>query len=442
MIIKRIALASMLGALVATACPAGEAGAPVDVAPKAEGTHKQAWAAAAWCDAAKIWLVAWREGDLNAPETGTDIWCARVSDDGKALDPAGVRLTKGKGLKDHPRVASDGKAGFLVVWEDLSNGKDWDVRGARVSAEGKALDPDGILIGGDPASPGGSAAAGHNQARPDVAFTGGSYLVVWQAFHSTGAGDPGIPAKETGYAINAARVSTEGKASEAKTVDVAPGTAGQLTEPSLAARGDDALVTSIVSFCGGFGCAGLGWRMLDGKTGEAKGAGFGGVARKGNFPVAISQDAIQQPAALAMGEGGALAVVRDSKQVYRWHHAFSVCRLDASGAPQGEPLAIGEGGGTAFWPRCAAAFDGERYLLVMDWTGAGKDVFQTEIHGWFVGADGKLDGDPKTGFVIAADAGKSDLIPAVSAGPKGTSLVVYSQVRGVEDMKLVVRIVK
>jgi hypothetical protein len=131
-------LALPLGLVLAAAAgQAAEVGPAVEVASKAEGTRYQTWASAAWSEGAKAWLVAWREGYLNEPETGSDIWCGRVSADPstgsgqavKVLDPAGIRLTKGKGLKDRPRVASDGK-GWLVVWEDLSNGKDWDVRGS------------------------------------------------------------------------------------------------------------------------------------------------------------------------------------------------------------------------------------------------------------------------------------------------------------------------
>jgi hypothetical protein len=86
----------------------------------------------------------------------------------------------------------------------------------------------------------------------------------------------------------------------------------------------------------------------------------------------------------------------------------------------------------------------------MDWEGPSAyrpnlglpGPFATEIHGWFVGADGKPADDPKKGFVIAAEAGKSALLPTVAAGPKGVSLVVYTEFRGVDDAKLLARLIK
>ena len=151
---------------------------------------------------------------------------------------------------------------------------------------------------------------------------------------------------------------------------------------------------------------------------------------------------------MALGADGGLIVLRNDKEIYRWRHAHSLYRLNAAGAPQGEMIAIGNCGNGAFWSRSAVTFDGERYLVVMDWAGAGTgpnpatSPFQTEIHGWFVGADGKVADDPVKGFTIAADAGKSEMLPTVAGGPKGVSLVVYTEFRGADDMKLVARLVK
>lgn len=50
-------------------------------------------------------------------------------------------------------------------------------------------------------------------------------------------------------------------------------------------------------------------------------------------------------------------------------------------------------------------------------------------------------GRPKGGFKIAAETGKEHILPAVSAGPKGVCLVVNSELRAVEDLKLVARLV-
>jgi hypothetical protein len=170
---------------------ASEPESAVDVAAKSEATRAQTWASLAWCEAGKCWLAAWREGYLNEPEKGTDIWCARISGDGKPLDPAGIRLAGGKGLKDRPRIASDGKS-FFVVWEDLRDGiavggKGWDVYGA-----------DGKVAGIATAIAGGNG----NQCRPDVAFAGGHYLVAWHAFGGN-------------YSVPCVRVAPDGKVLDA-----------------------------------------------------------------------------------------------------------------------------------------------------------------------------------------------------------------------------------
>ena len=62
---------------------------------------------------------------------------------------------------------------FLVVWQDLRNGKDWDLYGMRLADNGRAVDRgDGFLIAGGPG----------NQAGAAVASAPGGWLVVWQHY--------------------------------------------------------------------------------------------------------------------------------------------------------------------------------------------------------------------------------------------------------------------
>ena len=148
-------------------------GAAVEVAPGVENTHVQMWPRAAWCEGAGCWLVAWREGATN--DLGADIWCARISADGKALDPKGIRVCAAADNQEQPWAASDGK-GFLVAWEDFRNGKDYDIYAARVDAEGKVLDPDGFLVAG----------GAHNQCHPAATFASTSLPSVWQCKNTRG----------------------------------------------------------------------------------------------------------------------------------------------------------------------------------------------------------------------------------------------------------------
>jgi hypothetical protein len=142
-------------------------------------------------------LVVWQSGRIGAgslvpgqgePAGAGDIVGCRVDKSGKALDAKPFVVSAAADFQERPRVAF-GKTVFLVVWQDLRNGKDYDVYAARVSPDGKTLDPDGILVAGGE----------HNQCCPAVAFDGTGFLVVWQDFR-TGK-----------YTIGGSRVSIDGK---------------------------------------------------------------------------------------------------------------------------------------------------------------------------------------------------------------------------------------
>ncbi|KPJ60589.1 MAG: hypothetical protein AMJ46_06250 [Latescibacteria bacterium DG_63] len=110
------------------------------------------------------YLVVWedtRGGDC-------DIYAARVSVGGVVPDPAGIAVCVAPGDQTAPAVASAGD-GCLVVWQDL-RGQNCDIFGARVSSEGAVTDPDGLEF---------STAAG-DQKLPAVACAGAGYLVVWE----------------------------------------------------------------------------------------------------------------------------------------------------------------------------------------------------------------------------------------------------------------------
>lgn len=99
-------------------------------------------------------------------------------------------------------------------------------------------------------------------------------------------------------------------------------------------------------------------------------------------------------------------------------------------------------------PQVSLAFDGERYLLVFeemeDSRGKGGKVRRK---GLCLPAAGKLAGgkDEKAlagqAFLIA-EGPWNCLSPAACAGPKGVILVACADVRGPEDIKLAVRLVK
>jgi hypothetical protein len=116
-----------------------------------------------------VYLVVWREcwhGEGGASR----IYATRVDKDGKVLDPKGIVVAAdAAGVQDRPRVAA-GKDGFLVVWQELTGGKQYDVRAARISADGKVLDAKSIAVAAGPES----------ESMPGVASDGQNYVVVYQ----------------------------------------------------------------------------------------------------------------------------------------------------------------------------------------------------------------------------------------------------------------------
>ena len=75
---------------------------------------------------------------------------------------------RGASWQSDPDWATDGRD-FLLVWVDGRSGRP-AVYAARIAADGSVLDPDGILV----------SAAAERAGAPAVAWTGDSYIVVWQ----------------------------------------------------------------------------------------------------------------------------------------------------------------------------------------------------------------------------------------------------------------------
>jgi len=141
----------------------------VAIAPKCvrDGALVQATPALAF--GRKVYLAAWSDGSRMLGRETADIYCARVeARTGRSLDPKGVVICKADNLQGRPAVAFDG-TNFLVVWQDLRNGADYDIYAARVTEDGRVLDPGGFPV----------IKRANNQAWPAVAFAAGHYVVAW-----------------------------------------------------------------------------------------------------------------------------------------------------------------------------------------------------------------------------------------------------------------------
>jgi hypothetical protein len=116
------------------------------------------------------YLVTWLSGSNYAGYGGTDLLLGRSSVSRPAtVDPLStIRIPDSQ----EETVIAMGRGQSLMVWQDLRNGKDYDVYGARVGEDGRVLDAEGFLIAGG---------AG-NQISPTVVFDGTEYLTAWSHF--------------------------------------------------------------------------------------------------------------------------------------------------------------------------------------------------------------------------------------------------------------------
>jgi hypothetical protein len=141
-----------------------------------------------------IFLVVWREGRYGwGPPADTQIRAVRVSEEGNVLDTKSLVISAAADFQEEPDIATDGNI-FLVVWQDMRNGKDYDIYAARVDPEGRVLDKDGIRV----------AVARHNQCKPRVSFDGNDFVIAWMDNRDF----------ESSYHIRFTRVTPQGKVLE------------------------------------------------------------------------------------------------------------------------------------------------------------------------------------------------------------------------------------
>ncbi len=168
------------------------------------------------------YLVVWAE-----ERNESDIYGARVSVEGEVLDPVGIPISTAAYGQGYPSVVFNGEH-YFVVWEDGRSGHEmWsrsEIYGARVSAGGEMLDPEGIAILTD---------AWYDKVCPSIAFDGTNYLVVWGEV-SCGGCQPGAD-------IAGARVSVGGEVLDTSGIAISRA-AGFQVLPSVAFDGTNYLV--------------------------------------------------------------------------------------------------------------------------------------------------------------------------------------------------------
>ncbi|HSH16259.1 MAG TPA: immunoglobulin domain-containing protein [Verrucomicrobiae bacterium] len=197
-------------------CRIDLAGTPLNNEPLLVSTVANAQEAPAIASNGSIHLAVWR--DFRNDPLG-DVYGARIGADGALLDPAGIAISTAANYQLAPQVAASGDD-FLVVWQDFRNGVHDDVVGARVTAAGSVLDPQGLLV---------STALGAQRV-PSVASNASGYLVVWQDRRS-GSGDD----------VYASRVTPEGDVLDANGLVIC-NALGDQQAPAVAGLGDSFFV--------------------------------------------------------------------------------------------------------------------------------------------------------------------------------------------------------
>jgi hypothetical protein len=121
-------------------------------------------------------LVVWQDRRTGQ----NDILAAVVDNATGAVILGDIVICDVAGNQDRPAVAFDaGTNQFLVVWTDSRINTDPNVFGARVTAIGDVVDPDGVLISG----------AANGQFKPRVTFLNSLALVAWEDRRNDTQGD-------------------------------------------------------------------------------------------------------------------------------------------------------------------------------------------------------------------------------------------------------------
>jgi hypothetical protein len=112
-------------------------------------------------------LVVWQSG-FNEKSTIVGI---RMNAHGQKIDSLPFVICDAVDAQEQPKVAFNNGI-YYVLWNDLRNGKDYDVYGARISETGVVLDENGVVI----------ADGARNQRDPSVCAQGAGFYIVWRAF--------------------------------------------------------------------------------------------------------------------------------------------------------------------------------------------------------------------------------------------------------------------
>lgn len=166
-------------------------------------------------------VAAWGEKEMLAVwqttrQGPTRIYGARLSRSGELLQPDGFPVSDSPKDQLFPALAW-GDQSYLVVWQDLRGGKNWEIYGARIDSKGRRLDRDDIPVG----------TGTGNRKHPAVAWNGKHFLVVWMEERP-----------ETGWDIVGKELTPDGTVLSQEEIRISV-SRGNQTSPVVARQGND-----------------------------------------------------------------------------------------------------------------------------------------------------------------------------------------------------------
>jgi hypothetical protein len=322
------------------------------------------------------WLVVWSRTPVVFSDS--DVFGARVDAGGTVLDPRGFVVSTGS-TQAAPSVAFDGST-FLVVWErDGGPASAFDVLGARLSATGALLDPNGIDV----------ARGEGDQRAPAVAFDGTNFVV---AFENHGFSDPSR--------LYTVRVDPGGGRSNW----YAPSGGGtDQRNPAITRTGSGTLLV---------------WEAQGASTRDLFASRIATAGTPGAaFPVSTAAGTQASPA-VAFDGTNTLVTWQDNRSASSFD--IRAARVGPTGTVlDGTALAVSLAAGNQAAP--SVAFDGTRYLVAWQDLRSGTT---RDIYGSRVTTGGSVQ---DSGGIPISTAGDNQTVPAVAAN--GTFLVVWQDRR-------------
>lgn len=367
-------------------------------------------------------FAAWRENRSG----GIDIFGGRTDGTGAPLDGEGFLLSRGGRQQERPSVASDG-TDYLIAYSVISDGSDWDVYAARISATGELLDAGAIPLG----------TSAYQEIHPSVAHGGGTYWVTW------------MDARGGHYNLYTARVGSDGAVLDPGGRAVSPVATSQQM-PSTAWDGDQ-LVVAWYEWSSGWhvryrrlnadgsaagspttlssgtdnlwprvGCAAesclVAWYSASGGYSTIHARRLGDDGAIGAL-TALSSSARNYQPDVAAGPDGYLVA---------WHHWTATApsyndvharRVGADGSLISGVFAVSSADYDQYRP--AAVFDGQNYLVV--WSDNRSRVRTDLIGSWVTPAGEVLD----PAGVVISDVGTWHDYATLAAAADGRLMVAY-----------------